>query len=118
MDNRPFEERPWWKKLTFTEVLASYMVTLCMGYLIWISYLVTRGKVTNDIAEIKMSIIAILTMVVGFFFGAAHQSKKTEEAIRNSSAKSQIPNVQSENVQDMTVQSNEEVNPKEDNKPN
>lgn len=74
MENNTLRNEKWYN--SFTNIFALYLATACIIYLFWVSYLTVKGRVTNDIAEIKMSVISLLTLIAGFYFGAAYQGMK------------------------------------------
>lgn len=69
--------------MNFTNWLALYVITLSFVYLFWVSYMDVQGKVTNNISEIKMSVIGLLTACVMFYFASSHSSKKKDEEIED-----------------------------------
>jgi hypothetical protein len=61
--------------VSFRDLIALLIILLCFFYFYYISSARFPQALLKDISDIKMAMVSLVTMVIGYYFGA---SKKTE----------------------------------------
>ncbi len=72
------------KKIKFQTVFGLIIYATCFCYLWWLSSMAFKHSDTpKDISEIKMAVISLVSIIVGFFFGSSSGSKAKDEASKD-----------------------------------
>lgn len=66
-------------KFSFPNFLAAIVIISCFVYFFWISN--TKHETNNNVGEIKTACIALVTMVLQYFFGSSKSSTRKDETI-------------------------------------
>lgn len=66
------------RKVNFTNFLAFFVVTICLGYFYYISSKRFPVALLKDVSDIKIAMINITMLVIGYYFGASKKDKKDE----------------------------------------
>jgi hypothetical protein len=65
--------------ITFRDFIALLIVLLCFFYFYYISSARFPQALLKDISDIKMAMVSLVTMVIGYYFGASKKSEPSEK---------------------------------------
>lgn len=83
------------KKETAISLLGVFVVVMCFAYLTAITFI--KVPDTANVSEIKMAVISILTLVVGYFFGSSRSSHQKDDTIKElSQTQTKVENINTE----------------------
>lgn len=66
------------RKFNFTNFLAYTVVVFCLFYFFYVSSRRFPLEMTKDIADIKMAMVAIISSVISYYFGASKKDKSEQ----------------------------------------
>lgn len=76
-------------KLNFANLLAFYVITLCMIWFFYVSSSHFPPELLKEVSDIKIALIGVTTLILGYYFGSSKSSKDKDDSIKELAAKNE-----------------------------